>query len=100
MNILSEMTKQNLHAGTIGWGVILEGIQHCNKNEQNEDYHLSDHGNDKEVMRQNSNAFWLQKMGLDTSVLMNYNQIYRNARAYILLLMAKIIKKIKVVGTI
>ena len=31
-------------------------------------------------------------MGLDTSVLMNYNQIYRNARAYILLLMAKIIK--------
>ena len=49
VNILLEMTNQNLHAGTIGWGMILEGIQHCNKYEQNEDYHLSDHGNEEEV---------------------------------------------------
>ena len=81
MNILSEMTKQNLYAGTIGWGMILKGIQHCDKCEQNDDYHLSNHGNEEKVMRQNSNALSLWKMGLDTSVLMNYNQIYINARA-------------------
>ena len=81
VNILSEMTKQKLHAGTIVWGVILEGILHCDKYEQNEDIHLSDHGNKEEVMTQNSNAFSLWRMGLDTYVLMNFNQIYRNARA-------------------
>ena len=51
------MTKQNLHAGMIEWGMWLKGIQHYDKYEQNEDYHLGDHGNEEEVLRQNSNAF-------------------------------------------
>ena len=83
MNILSEMTKKNLHAGTIGWGTILKGIQHCDKYGQNEDYHLSGHGNEEEVMRWNSNAFSLWKMGLDTSVLMNYNHMNKNTSVHI-----------------
>ena len=43
--------------------MTLEGIQHCDKYEQNEDCHLSGHGNEEEVTRQNSNAFPLQKNG-------------------------------------
>ena len=54
-----------------------KGIQHCNKYEQEEDYQLDDHGNEEDVMRWNSNAFYWwekrwkkrRKIGLDTSVL-------------------------------
>ena len=45
------MAKQNLHAGMIEWGKRLKGIQHFDRYEQNEDYHLGDHSNEEEVSR-------------------------------------------------
>ena len=45
-------------------------MQYYNQYEQKEDYHFVTHGNEEEVMRQNSNAFsLLEEGGLDTSVL-------------------------------
>ena len=52
------MMEQNVHARTLGWG-----IQHYNQHEQNEGYHLITHGNEEEVMRQNSNVFPLPEEG-------------------------------------
>ena len=38
-------------------GMGLKGIQYYDKYEQNEDYHLGDHGNKEEVSRWNSDMF-------------------------------------------
>ena len=63
---------------------------------------MSSHGNEEEIVRQNSNAFSLQKMGLDTSVLKNIITYIKMLELmfFSLLCMAKIIKRIKVTCTI
>ena len=45
------MTKQNLHDGMIKGGKGLKGTQYYDNYEQNENYHLGDHGNEEEVLR-------------------------------------------------
>ena len=50
--------NQNLQAREMRWE-----MQYCKQYEQKEDYHFVNHGNEEEIMRQNSNAFSLLEEG-------------------------------------